>query len=285
MADALPRPTAATPPQATPWMEALTSLGLWVLSLVVLILLPNMIALPYVIYRYRGMENVGQLAMSDPIVIFLTVLGMIPAHLVTFVAAWAIVTRAGKRPFWRTLGWSWGRGFGVWSCAGLALSLYVMGYIVAKLIGNDAPTDIEALIHSSTATRITLAVLAAATAPLVEEILYRGVIYSAFEKTIGTVWTVILVSFLFSFVHFYQYRNNIGVITVIVILSLTLTMVRALSGQLLPCFIIHLVYNGVQSLLLVFYPYLEQIEKGAEQKTGLVLLSLGRLLPFLQHGL
>ena len=44
---------------------------------------------------------------------------------------------------------------------------------------------------------------------------------------------------------------GIGVIAAIGLLSISLTVVRAVSGQLLPCVIIHLLFNGVQSVLIV----------------------------------
>jgi membrane protease YdiL (CAAX protease family) len=267
-----PTPSVQRAPDYTARWEALMALGLWLLSIVLIVLLPNMVALPYILSRYKGAELAQQKWMTDPKVLLLSVLGLIPAHLITFGLAWVIVTRKGKRPFWRTLNWSFSPSFGFTACAVLAVALYFAGAVLAKLIGGDATTDIEVLVNSSTATRITLAVLAVATGPLVEEIVYRGVLYSALEKTIGVWWTVASVSFLFAFVHVFQYRNNLGVITVIALLSVSLTLTRALTGRLLPCFIIHLIFNGIQSLLIVFQPYLEQLEKNSGQKTGLVLV-------------
>ncbi|MBV9958851.1 MAG: CPBP family intramembrane metalloprotease, partial [Acidobacteria bacterium] len=192
--------------------EALLALGLWLLSIMLIVMLPNLVALPYVFSHYKGAELAQQKWLTDPKVLLLSVIGIIPAHLITFFAAWVIVTRWRRRPFWRTLNWSFSPGFGFTACAVLAIALYFAGALLAKFIGGGAPTDIEMLIDSSTATRITLAVLAVATGPLVEEIVYRGVLYTALEKTLGLWWSVVLVSFLFMFVHVFQYRNNVGVI-------------------------------------------------------------------------
>ena len=60
-----------------------------------------------------------------------------------------------------------------------------------------------------------------------------------------------VVSLLFAGVHVFQYRNNFAVIAVITLLSITLTVARAVSGKVLPAFIIHLVFNGIQSVLIV----------------------------------
>lgn len=268
-----------------PWLDLLGAIGLWLLSVLALVIVPNVLVLPYILYRYWGAENIMQLVAADQTAIFLSVLGVVPAHIVTFAAAWALVTQWGRRPFWRSLNWSLGRSFGFWASAGLALLLYMAGAIIAWKVGKGATTDIETLILNSTlATRITLALLATFTGPLVEEIVYRGVIYTAMEKTMGTVWAVILVSFLFTLVHVFQYRNNVGVILVVGILSVTLTLVRAMTGRLLACFIIHMIFNGVQSILIIFHPYMEQFEKFLEKKVGVVLM-FEHALPLFWHGL
>jgi membrane protease YdiL (CAAX protease family) len=89
----------------------------------------------------------------------------------------------------------------------------------------------------------------------VEELVYRGVLYSAVERALGKIVAVGVVSLLFAGVHVFQYSNNIAVITVITLLSVTLTLVRAYSGRVLPAFVIHFVFNGIQSLLIVLAPF------------------------------
>ncbi len=247
-----------------PW-DVLAALGLWLVSILLVFIVPTLLALPYIVYRYAGTEKAAQVLVTDPTVLLLSVLGVIPAHILTFGAAWAIVTNYGKRPFWRALGWSFSPKFGFVFSAGLAIGLYIVGSILAKLIGGDA-TDIDILANSSLAVRLLLAVLATTSGPLVEEIVYRGVLYPSLQKRIGMIWAVVLVSFLFVLVHVYQYRNSLGAIAVIALLSVSLTLVRARTGRLLPCFIMHMFFNGVVSLIIIFYPYIEQFQKGAEQK-------------------
>jgi hypothetical protein len=234
-------------------------------------ILPALVALPYIIFRYWGVPNAAQALTTDHTVLLFTVIGVIPAHVVTFFGAWMLVTQRGRRPFWRTLGWEFGPKFRFWWAVGTAIVLYIIGAILAKLIGG-APTDIDILVNSTLAVRLLLAILATTSGPLVEEIVYRGILYPSLEKTLGMPWAVTTVSFLFALVHLYQYRNNLGVIVVIVMLSVSLTLIRAYTGRLLPCFIIHVVFNGIVSVLIVFQPYLEQLDKSAVPKTGLVTL-------------
>lgn len=251
--------------------ELFLSLALWLFSVLVIAVLPAIVALPYIIIHYRGATNVGQALASDPTVLLLSVIGVFPAHAATFWVAWSLVTRRGTRPFWRSIGWSFSPKFGLLWCAGLSIVLWFLGTIITKLIGG-GPTDVDVLVNSTLAVRLLLAIVASTSGPLVEEIVYRGVIYPVLEKTIGMAWAVALVSFLFASVHLYQYRNNGGVIAVIVMLSVTLTLVRAFTGRLLPCFIIHMGFNGIVSVLIVFQPYFAQFDKGGAPKAGMVML-------------
>jgi membrane protease YdiL (CAAX protease family) len=100
-------------------------------------------------------------------------------------------------------------------------------------------------------------VLAVFTAPFVEEFIYRGVVYSALQRLIGVNWAVVFVLTLFALIHVPQYWPNVGVIFAIVVLSIVLTVVRAYSGRLLPCVIIHMSFNGVQSLILILGPSIQ----------------------------
>jgi membrane protease YdiL (CAAX protease family) len=250
------------------WSDVFAALCLWLLSVLAVFILPALVALPYIIFRYWGVPDAAQSLTTDHTVLLFTVIGVIPAHIVTFFAAWMLVTQRGKRPFWRTLGWEYGPTFRTWWAVGTAIVLYIIGAVLAKLIGG-APTDIDILVNSTLAVRLLLAILATTTGPLVEEIVYRGILYPSLEKTLGMPWAVTTVSFLFALVHFYQYRKNLGVIVVIVMLSVSLTLIRAYTGRLLPCFIIHVVFNGIVSILIVFQPYIEQLDKSVGPKTGL----------------
>lgn len=229
----------------------------WVGSVVLLYVSALFIVLPYTLthIKARDPESIKQFLLTDRTAVFLQIFSAVPAHLLTLFIAWAVVTRFGKRPFWKTLGWSWSEKVGFWKSAGLAIGLLVVGVAVSKLIGGE-PTLIDQMVGNSPASRYMLVFLAAVSAPFIEELVYRGILYSALQKTIGLQWAIIIVSILFAAVHVLEYYNNIGVILVISILSVSLTLLRAYTGKLLPCFIVHLVFNGIQAILILVEPYL-----------------------------
>lgn len=246
------------------WMEVLKAIGLWILSVLVLAVVPLLTLAPYLIYR---VAKVGPAAINpnmlttDTMVLFYSVLGIIPAHILTLYLAYLVVTEGGRRPFWKTLRWEWPRETtpitAILLSVLIAVVLYGLAYGLTTLYGGEK-TDLDRLIESSIYTRVATAFLAFATAPLVEEVIYRGVIYPAVEKVMGMGFAIAVVSMLFAGVHVWQYRTNIAVIVVITLLSVILTVARAVTGKLLPSFIIHLVFNGVQSVLIVLSGFLDK---------------------------
>ena len=111
------------------------------------------------------------------------------------------------------------------------------------------------ILKSSKPALYTIAFLAVFTAPLVEEVVYRGVLYSAFQRSIGTAAAVVLVTLLFALVHVPQYYPSFSTIFLLTLLSLILTLVRVYTGNLLPCIVLHTIFNAFQSALLIAEPY------------------------------
>lgn len=260
--DALQPPPPAKEEWFLPWLEVIKAVMVWVLSVAMLLFTPVILAIPYFIYVWvqQGPPQPEALT-SDKTLILLSLIGTIFAHLLTIGILWLFVTEGGKRPFAEALGFRWPRriapGAGIALCSVLALVLLGIGWGVTSIWGGQK-TQLDLIVESSMAARFVTALAAVATAPLVEELIYRGVLYSAFERAMGVVVAVILVSLLFAGVHVFQYSNNIGVITVITLLSFTLTTVRAYTGSVIPPFIIHLVFNGIQSLILVLAPFIDK---------------------------
>ena len=263
-ASAAPQPTEPITESGQALRQLFLAFLTWVASWLFLLIVPLLVALPYIVYQIRVQHGFRpELLANDKTIILLSLLGVIPAHALSIFVAWAVVTSWGKRPFWETIRWSWPDDVDSWrrvllivETVLLAAALLAVGWLITWILGG-GETQIDQLIKSSSAARITTAFLAAATAPFVEEVIYRGVLYPAVDRAFGTVWAVLVVSVMFAGVHLLQYSNNLGVIAVVSMLSIALTLVRARTGRLLPCFLIHLVFNGIQSISIVASPYLE----------------------------
>ena len=243
-------------PNNPPW-SLLQAFLTWIAS-VILLLLPQLIALPYLVSHYRGLRPTPEVLLADKTFIIIVVAGILPAHLITLILAWAVVTRLGKVSARKALGWSWGPGFGLWQSVGLAFLLFVMAWLITLVLGGQE-TELERILQSSRVAALLIAFIATATAPLVEEIIYRGVLYPALQRSMGAIPAVLIVTLMFAGPHVPQYWPNLAAISSITLLSVVLTVIRARTGRLLPCFVIHLVFNGIQSLIIVFEPYLRAL--------------------------
>lgn len=199
----------------------------------------------------------------------ITLVATLVMQVVALAASWLYVTRIGKKPFWRTLGWHWHAQFKWVHAVALALLMYGLGIFLSKVLPHQE-TDVEKILKLGMLIRVMVAVLAVATAPLVEEIVYRGVIYSAFERIGGKPAGIAVATLIFALVHVPQYWGSVAAITAIVSLSLVLTLLRAWTGALLPCVATHLVYNGVQAILLLVAP--DKMPDAAAPKTAMLVL-------------
>ncbi|HJZ82682.1 MAG TPA: type II CAAX endopeptidase family protein [Pyrinomonadaceae bacterium] len=227
----------------------------WLSSVAMLFIVPNVCVLPYLAYRYRHIAATKEVLVADKTFVFLFVLGSLPAHLLTLAVIWAVATRLGKLSIKDVFGWSWGPTFGFWRSFTLAISMFMVTILLIGFFGG-AKTDLDRILESSRAAAVTLAIVAVVTAPLVEEMIYRGLLYTAFEQAIGQWGAVAVVASMFAGLHVVQYWPNAGAILSITLLSVVLTLLRARTGRLLPCFVVHLVFNGVQSVIIILEPYI-----------------------------
>lgn len=241
------------------WFNLLKAFLVWVASIILLVVVQLIFTIPYFIYLWanNGPPRVEDLA-TDKVVAFLSIVAVLPSHLLTLGVIWLMVTEGRKRPFWKTIGFDWPAmsrpPIVTVSCIGLAIVLLAFGGVATHFWGG-AKTQLDLLVESSIPARFATAFVAVFTAPLVEELIYRGVLYSALERTLGKIIGVIVVSLLFAGVHVFQYIDNFAVIGVISLLSITLTLARAYTGKVLPSFIIHLVFNGIQSIVIALWPF------------------------------
>ena len=242
-----------------PWIRLLLAFFTWFGSVLMLLFVPVILAIPYLMYQWRsrGLPTTEELT-ADKTFIFISIAGIVPTHLLTLALVWLVVTEGRRKPFWETINFKWPRYtnpvVATLICVFVAAVLLGVGFLVTSLWGG-SKTQLDLLVESSIPARFATAFVAVFTAPLVEELVYRGVLYSAIERALGTAVAIGAVSLLFAGVHVFQYINNVSVITVITLLSFTLTVVRASTGSVLPCFIIHLVFIGIQSLVIALSPF------------------------------
>lgn len=241
-------------PNNPPW-NSLTAFGVWILSIIFIAVIP---AIGLVIYSIsKGMQvtspDFAASIQSDPAAIVVNIALVIPAHILTIAVAWAVITRFNKYSFAEMVGWKWG-GFNIFYIILVVVGFYALAGVLTWQFG-EQEHELTKILKSSRNAVYFVAFMATFTAPLVEETIYRGILYSAFQRTFGIPLAVVAVTALFAGVHFLQYWNSPVALLMVTLLSLALTLVRVKSNNLLPCIVLHTIFNGVQALLLIFEPY------------------------------
>jgi uncharacterized protein len=266
-------------PNNPPW-NGWSALGVWVASVLFIAIFPILLIVPYVFGQGASIlsdqAQLGEFLKSDQTAILLQLIAIIPAHLLTLALAWMVVTRLKTYPFFETLGWQWG-GYKVWHSLAIVVFFFAVAIGLTAVFG-EVENEFDKMLKSSRAAVYLVAFFATFTAPLVEEVVYRGVLYSAFQRRFGIILAVIFVTVLFTIVHVPQYSlNNVpdyaSVITLL-LLSLTLTLIRVRTGNLLPCIVLHTVFNGIQSLLLIAQPFLPDLEKQLPDQPAMLIRML-----------
>ncbi len=262
--------TAIVDPDNPPW-GLLAALGVLVGSLVLLAIVPIAAIIPYLIWLRPDPQMIGGIITTDKTALLIAILANLPAHLLTFALCWMVVTRLGKRPFWHTLGWSWSPRVGFGASIGIGVGLFLLGVGISQIF-TEQETQLSRIINSSLAVRYSVVAMATLTAPLAEELVYRGVLYSALQRAVGLVWGVIGVMLVFALIHVPQYYPSWGAITTIVVLSLTLTLLRAYTGRLLPCVVVHTIFNSISSVAILLEPHFKNATPAPDQPAASALL-------------
>lgn len=241
---------------------ALVAFFVWAASVAFIALVPAIFLIPYLSSNNIQITDSAQIvefAKSDPMAIVIQVAAIVPAHLLTLLLAWIVVSQGRKFKLLKTLGWENG-GIAWWHY----IAILVVFLAIAVVVGIFVPEQENELIRMLQSSRYVvyvMALIATFSAPFIEELVYRGVLYSAFQRAFGVVAAVVLVTLLFALVHVPQYYPSFSTIFLLTLLSLTLTGLRYYSNNLLPCVILHTLFNAFQSVMLIVEPYLREAAK------------------------
>ncbi len=248
-------------PVENPGWGVLEAVALLVASVLAL-LATEIGAVGYMLYQGRVGQTipVGEAMLTDPTLTVVRLISSGAAHLITFLLAWYVVTNGGREPFFANIGWGWRPRYGpalvVVLAGGLILANLILGIVFEKLGLAPESTPFDELLKMP-AARVAIAVFAVVSAPFVEEVVYRGVLYPALARRTGRGAAVVIVSALFLYVHVDQYGGAIAYLLPLGLLSVVLTSLRAYSGSLLPSFALHLLFNSIQVAFILLAGVLE----------------------------
>jgi membrane protease YdiL (CAAX protease family) len=148
------------------------------------------------------------------------------------------------RPILQALHWhSSGKIPVVWLiCAGAFLAMTVL--IVSTLFPQPTESPLEKLL-TTTESIVAFVIFGIALAPLLEEIIFRGFIYTLLADVYSPRIAVPVTAIIFAAVHGSQLRGNLPAVGVILLVGYVLTVVRQRSDSLIPSVIMHTTYNAM----------------------------------------
>lgn len=147
----------------------------------------------------------------------------------------------GLAPRVADLGW----GPVIWLCA-VAAQIAVAALVVAfgiPIVGN---TDGIDEIRADRTYVITLVITAVIAAPVVEEMVFRGVVMRGLRSRLPTVAVVVLQGVLFGIAHVDPVRGsgNIGLVMVLSGVGIAFGAAAALLGRIGPTIVAHAIFNA-----------------------------------------
>lgn len=197
------------------------------------------------------------LLLSDPSA-YLQFAFMVLIEGVTIAMVWLFLRR--RRTLWRSIGWVRPR-LSDTVYAGLGAIAYYGIYIaLIQLVSTTLPgIDLEAeqdLGFTTDTTGLALGLVFLSLVvlpPLVEEIVFRGVLYTGLRKSMNVIGAAISTSVLFAAAHLLGGVEDALLWVAAIdtfILSLVLVYLREKTGSLWPAILLHAIKNGVAFLLL-----------------------------------
>ena len=183
-----------------------------------------------------------------------------------YAALIAVVYLAGRDLAARYAGWGWALGLqrpkpidGAWVAAGIGMTLLgrlVVVLVATALTGGKAVSQSQNLhVHvDSPAVYVVLGVIAVLVAPVVEEIVFRGLMLRSFMRRLGFWPAALLSSAVFALLHTYQVSTLAGALTlsgVIFALGLSNCLLVRWSGRLTAGIIVHAFYNALAITVLI----------------------------------
>ena len=117
------------------------------------------------------------------------------------------------------------------------------GWLLVKVFGDPGGSNplLELVLHSrDPLALILLSLTAVLLAPLFEEVIFRGVLLPVLARRVGFSAGALLNGLLFAMAHI-----SIGELIPLTVLGTGLALVRLRSGRLLPCVLMHAIWNAV----------------------------------------
>jgi len=158
-----------------------------------------------------------------------------------------LVTVDHRQAFWATLRWRRiNIGHALGCLAGGALMTIAIA-LLPPVLPDSTRFPLESLF-SSRAAAYAIGAFAILVAPLVEEMIFRGVLFAIFESQVSVSFAVLMTAVLFGGLHVPEYWGAWNHMFLIFLVGLVFSLARGRTGSLAPSVFLHMGYNATMML-------------------------------------
>jgi membrane protease YdiL (CAAX protease family) len=156
-----------------------------------------------------------------------------------------------NQPFWKSLGCRrpTGKEVAGWLAGGCGLA--VLAGLALAIQPDTRAFPLEGMFNSRAAS-FAIGAFAIAIAPLVEEVVFRGLLFAICEREVGMRIAVVITAALFAGLHIPEYWPAWNHILIIFVVGMVFSLARGMTGSLTPSVILHIGYNSLMMTGLFF---------------------------------
>src|SRR5215469_11387890 len=232
----------STPPVPRPVEWKGLDVALFLAFSVVWLLLSQFLSLAgYAVLRPLMGWHTPPMALTENPIFVVTAQLVFYAPVLTYIIL--VVALQYHQPLGVGIRWRWpafGQGVRL-LLAGVLLAMVVLA--ASTLLPDRKDFPMEKLFTSPLAV-YAVGGLAVLVAPFMEELVFRGVLFSFFERLGGSGIAVPATAVLFAALHYPEYAGAWTHVLMILVVGLVLSVARASTGSLVPSFLLHTAYNG-----------------------------------------
>jgi membrane protease YdiL (CAAX protease family) len=188
---------------------------------------------------------------ASPVLLRVVLLAQFLSYLVVLMFMYRLVVRHYHGRFADAVHWRWPREHRwlAYLLGGMALAVVVQ--LASALLPIPKTLPIDKYFQTRDAAYI-MSLFGISMAPLVEELFFRGFLFPVLARRLGVALGVVLTAFGFAVVHASQLASAWAPLLVLFIVGLVFTIVRVVTSNVAPGFLMHVGYNLMLFALLFF---------------------------------
>ncbi len=241
-------PVFQTAPPPELWR--LRDLGIFIgCSVLTLFVAPFLLLMVYAILRPLAHWRMTPSAATTNTVFLVSAQAV--SYVMILASVYVLVAVHYGLPFWAALKW---RRPGVRQGLRLFLGGIAMAFgvlVVSRFLPDKNPFPFEQMLNSPAAA-YAVAALAVLPAPFMEELIFRGVLFTFFERHAGLRFAVVSTALLFAALHVPEYWGAWNHVLLILAVGLIFSLARGITDSLVPSVILHVAYNTSLMVMLFF---------------------------------